>query len=434
MWFRTDIFTAEIPAFIEQMLSITGAEPWIKRLEWLDRERVDNPYMKEWLHDRFAVELALQRWLPHAESIIKSDAAPDTSTYELMAFATGVASIYQQLSSKAQNRLRGQLLDGLKSETGLLPLQLEVSTITHLVRAGYAVDPHDLEAGGGYDFLASRNGQEVEVECKLISGDIGRKIHKRLHAKLAQALTPTLTQLFQAASTGLLVRVTLPDRLTASLQQHEAIVQSVSNGIVGGGIDTDACSVRLYEFEIASSPFAAGFDARWGSRDVQTFIAQLAGSAGNSNLMTLFSPGERAVVMLLESAQPDAVLKGIRRQLRDAATDQMTGTRPGCVVAALHDMTDEQIFSLGQSDSNVRVGATGLQIMTSDLLQADSRAHVHSVVYKGRGRLNSQGGSSFMGQGHTYVIKNEWHPLADDPLCNLFGSAKVESGLITKLT
>ena len=97
-------------------------------------------------------------------------------------------------------------------------------------------------------------------------------------------------------------------------------------------------------------------------------------------------------------------------------------------------MADEQILSLARSDSSARSGATGLQIMTSDLLQSDSRAHVHSVAYKGRGRLESPEANSFMGQGHAYVVKNEWHPLAGYLRCNLFESAKVASGLITAPT
>ncbi len=429
MRFRTDIYTAEIPGLIERMLGITGPEPWVKRLEWLDRELAENPYMEGWLKDRFGLEFALQRWLVSAEQGMVSDARPDADTYELLAFATGVASIHPRLSAKAQKRFRGQLLDGLKSDTGLLPLQLEVTTITHLVRGGYAVEVHDLEAGGGFDFLATKGGQEVEVECKMLSGDIGRQIHKRPYAKLCQRLTPVLERVFEAASTGLLVRITLPGRLTQAPQQHEAIVQAAATGLVGGGIVTDACTVRLYEFEIASSPFAAGLDARQRMQDVQSFVAKLAGSSGNSNLMMMVSPGERAVVLLLDSCQPDEVLKGIRRQLRDACVDQMTGTRPGCVVVAFHDMADEQILSLARSDSSARSVATGLQIMTSDLLQSVSRAHVHSVAYKGRGRLESPEENSFMGQGHAYVVKNEWHPLADDPRCNLFESAKVASRL-----
>ena len=64
----------------------------------------------------------------------------------------------------------------------------------------------------------------------------------------------------------------------------------------------------------------------------------------------MVSPGEQAVCLSLESAQWDAVLQGIRRQLRDGAS-QLTGERPGCVVAGLHDLSDSQLLSLIQADS-----------------------------------------------------------------------------------
>lgn len=156
--FPTEIHTAEIPQQVEQMLRITGEQPLIKRLEWLDRELAENPYMEGWLADRFVLEFAFQRWLAQDDLSAIDQALRDKSTYELMAFVTGITSIYPQLSAKAQNRLRGQLSDGLKSDTGLLPLQLEVSAITHLMRAGYSVEANDLEAGGGFDFLAKKDG------------------------------------------------------------------------------------------------------------------------------------------------------------------------------------------------------------------------------------------------------------------------------------
>ena len=46
----------------------------------------------------------------------------------------------------------------------------------HLMSQGYDVGFHDLEGGAGHDFQASKDGAVIEVECKFISGDIGRKI------------------------------------------------------------------------------------------------------------------------------------------------------------------------------------------------------------------------------------------------------------------
>ncbi len=140
-------------------------------------------------------------------------------------------------------------------------------------------------------------------------------------------------------------------------------------------------------------------------------------------LMMMLAPKRRVVIVLLESAEADAVLAGIRRQLRDAASDQLTGTRPGCLVVQLHDLSDEQMVSVGAADSSIRQGATGLQIMTSDLLQAPHRAHVHSVVYRGRTRV-SAGGAAVAGIGSTYVIKNGWHPLAADRRYLVFASGE----------
>lgn len=352
----------------------------------------------------------------------------DHGLYQLAAFSTGVMSLHDQLSTGGRKRLTGQLFDGLKSDSGLLSLQLEVSTITHLVRAGYDVQANDLENGRGFDFLASKDGLDVEVECKLVSADIGRKIHRRHSAKLLHALTPALEQAFGTGIRGLVVQITLPGRLTVAPAQHEAIVRAVRVGLLAGTADEPACTVRLHDFQMEASLFAARRGAQQHVKEVRDLVARLTGRR-NSTLMMMVSQGERALVVSLESAQPDAVLDGIRRQLRDAAEGQLTGERPGCLVAELHDLDDSQMLSLITSESPQREGATGLQIMTSDLLQADSRRHVHSVVY--RARTGVDDGQNFVqGKGYAYVVKNEWHPLASDARSSLFGGVKISRGII----
>ena len=99
------------------------------------------------------------------------------------------------------------------------------------------------------------------------------------------------------------------------------------------------------------------------------------------------------------------------------------------MVAELHDLDDSQMLALIKSDSPLREGATDLQIMTSDLLQSDSRRHVHGVVYRARTWVDDKR-HRVQGKGYTYVIKNEWHPLASDERSSLFGSAEIPSGII----
>jgi hypothetical protein len=420
--FPVEIHEATVPLLVERLVSITGVEPWTKRFEWLAREVQENSHMGEWLRERCGLEWELG-------ASIESGDLSDTgrfriqgraSRYELAAFAAGVSYIHEGLSPKGRNRLRGSLVDGLKVDKGLLSVQHEVATAVHLVRSGFDVQFHDLETGGGYDFLAVKGAAEIEVECKMFSADVGRKMHRRLSAKLFKVLEPALGQTFQSAAGGLLVRITLPDRLTPAPSQHNGIRRAVELGLLAGRpFENEYCVVAVQDFAIEGSPFAVSDIGQIQSAAAKEFVGRLAGHT-NPTLMILVSPGRSAVVALLESRQPDAVLKGIRRQLRDAAVDQFSGTRPGCLAAQLHDLDDGQLRELATSDSSSRARAHGLQIMTSDLLQAPSRAHILSVVYRARAPVVSEGGA-ISSPSTTYVMRNAGHPFANDPAYAAFG-------------
>lgn len=392
----------------------------MKRCAWIQQELSENPQMKDWLHDRCSVEWAMGEIISSGQlQTLTPGLLNGFGRYALASFAAGTVQLYENLSIGAKNRLRGQLVDGLQTDKGLLSLQHEISTLVHLVHVGFDVEAHDLESGGGFDFLARRGELEIEVECKLFSADIGRKIHRRHSAKLFKVLMPTIQKVFRDVNHGLLIRITLPDRLTGSPNQHQEISVALQASLLTNGSDTSQQhKVSLYDFDIARSPFIAASFQEIKREKVIEFIASLTGYK-NSTLMMIIAPSKGAVIVTLESAKSDAVLEGIRRQLRDAAVDQLTGERPGCLVAQLSDLTTEQLLKLASTDSSVRQGASGLQVMTSDLLQEPSRKHVHSVVYKAQTQATDFAGA-ITERGPTYVFKNAWHPLAEDIRYSIF--------------
>lgn len=422
MRFPVEIYEADVPLLLERLLKITGADPWTKRCEWLTREVAENRHMDDWLRERCGLEWEFRESLQSGDLLGAGRfRIHNAARYELVAFAAGVTRIYEGLSAYGRSRLRGVLLDGLKEDKGLLSVQHEVATAVHLVQMGFDVEFQDLESGGGFDFLVKKGDVEIEVECKMFSADIGRKVHRRLSKKLFKVLEPTLAQAFQTAARGLLVRITLPDRLTPAPQQHDGIRRAVELGLLAGNtFHSEHCDVCVRDFAIEGSPFAASDISKIQKKQVMEFVAAMSGQ-WNPMLMILISPGRGVVIALLESNQPDAVLKGIRRQLRDAAKNQFSGTRPACLVAQLHDLNEEQLLSLAMSDSSIRTNAHDLQIMTSDLLQAPTRAHIHSIVYRARPVVLSEAGT-ISSSSSTYVMRNAWHPLANDPEYALFGS------------
>ena len=149
-------------------------------------------------------------------------------------FAAGAVRIYEQLSERGKARFRGMLRDGLQPGSSLLALQHEVVTAVHLVSRGYDVQMNDLEGGSGVDYIASKDGLEIEVECKFFTGDLGRKIHRGKVLILHRYIADVVKDVFQRASKGLLVRVEIPDRLTCQPQQLEAIKRSLSIALLSG--------------------------------------------------------------------------------------------------------------------------------------------------------------------------------------------------------
>lgn len=422
MRFSVEIRDTEIADLLQALMHITGTEPWDRRFEWLQREFSENPLMEDWLRERCAIEWTMREIL--SDPTLKPNQPFKLQTqaqYELVSFAASAVRCHQQLSESGRRRLRGVLLDGLKEDKGLLSIQHELATAIHLMGRDFDVEFQDMEHGGGVDFIARKDDVEIEVECKMFSADLGRKIHRRRSATLFKRLAEILTETYSSATRGLIVAVTIPDRLTPAPSQHHEIETAVRRGLLHGEamMQIEGCTVRTWDFLISDSPFRKS-PGEISRDEIDQFVQACTGRS-NANLMILFSPGKRTVILSLASSKQDEVLDGMRRQLRDAAKGQFSGTRPAMLAVQLHALTAAQLISLGQLDSSSRSAATGLQIMTSDFLQRPSSAHVHTIVYRSHAVIgrNALAGTA-RAAGPSYLIKNRNHPLYEDPRFSIF--------------
>lgn len=176
MHIATSLDVEQIPSFLNRFLGIIGPEPWIKRYRSLRQQMLVNPLLTPYFEERHGLELRLGRLLdesPSPSGLITVDLA-DPQDYALFSFITPVVLVFDQLTRLGQNRVAGILRDGLNAD--LRPFKSEVETVTHLMRQGFDVTFQDIDHGHGFDFLAVRDGVELEVECKSASGDLGRQV------------------------------------------------------------------------------------------------------------------------------------------------------------------------------------------------------------------------------------------------------------------
>lgn len=411
---------------LSQFMDVAGIAAWDKKIAWLKQELTDNPHMEEWLREYHGTELRLCELLVEINDSGKyPQTTSDEPLYELLSFAAGFVRIYDNSSDKGKKRLKGMLLDGLKTDKGLASLKHEISTAIHLMIRDFDVEFHDLENDkGGMDFIARGNGIELEIECKVFTGDLGRKIIKRHALTLYNILLPKLEKIYQSASRGILIRITIPDRLTRSPSQHHEIVDSVSSAVLRGSLKThtEVCDVEVHDFEISESPFSVSRKEDINRSMVADFVSSITGiSKLNPNCAILFSPSTRAVIAFLESAKPDNVLSGMDRQLREAAKGQFSSSRPGILAVHVHALNADQLTNLYNLQSTDPQNPTGLRIMTSKLLESPSRNHIHTVCYKANGAIDSDAASGITsGKGVTYSIRNRNNPNYEDQRYQIF--------------
>ena len=429
MWFKSEVAAAEIPTIFKRFVEIIGAAPWSKRYRTLSAEAVRNPFMQPFIENRHALELSLGPLIERVETFGSlRDGDLTDAHHAVIAFVAPLVHIYEGLPQSGRQRVQGMLRDGLNSHRGLLPLSNEIDTATHLMLRGFDVTFSDIESGGGFDFLARRETVELEVECKSVSSDFGRKIHRQHMAALGAKLHPILRQALGSAIGGQIVRLILPSRLPSDTAALDDIVRVTSRAIIERSpvVGSEPCEIQLETFDIAQSPFNVPDRGSIDEPSVQMFLADLLGSTIPHALIAARPPSS-AVAVLVSSRVSNSVVTFLLRDLKDAARGQFTRTRPGVLVVQFLDLNADDLLELAAHDSVEPANASALQLATNLFFRSVKRAHVHTLVYRSHGVVqrtsqvtDNRINHSLQEQGPTYSFRNPQHPFAADPRYSVF--------------
>ncbi len=313
--------------------------------------------------------------------------------------------------------------DGLQAEYGLAPLEHEMGVAAHLMSVGFDVAFHDIEHGAGFDILARRDGLELEVEAKTFSADAGRKIHRRRLYQLGAHVLPAVERALEEQTGGQLLRVRLPDRLFGTDEFMCNVSTRVSTALSSGAsaAGPQPCGIESRSFSLDGSPFVTAPPVAEAAR---SFVEQLIGSEKVSALV-MVKPPLSAVVVAVESAQKDTMMRYMVRTLEQTAGRQLTKTRPGVICVRFSDVTKKELLQLAHEDKSGKPSA--LQIATSSLLERDDWRHIHTVAYLTPGEAMASRHAfgetltqEVQERGGCYAFANPYHELAGDPRASIF--------------
>ena len=225
---RFDVYQdlESLSVYIPRFFDILDPDHWHKRVEQLEKEQQSSPYLWKIVKDYHWLEMEIA----HQADVLAKEGRLLPERVNLLSlaalqFAHGIVEIHARLSEEARKALQGRLRDGLKAESGFAPIYLEVCLALILMVAGYDVHFADLEGTGSYDIQFSCKDFVAEVECKSLTVDAGRRIHRKDFYRFVKALAPKLEAHLKLHRQEILL-VTLDDRLPSNLLDQAALRRS----------------------------------------------------------------------------------------------------------------------------------------------------------------------------------------------------------------
>lgn len=225
--------------------------------------------------------------------------------------------------------LEGRLRDSLKAETGFAALYLEIDLAQRLMDGGYNVEFADMEGSARFDLLFSREAFAGEVECKSLSADAGRQIHRKDFYRFMEAITPALAGHAELKRREVLV-ITLDTRLPSNTPDQVPLVKAVT-ALLRDSAPQDG---QGRGFRLERQPYAECL-GQVPLHDQRVFYKACSAVFGENTHVAGGLTEDGGCLVIMRSDRGDDSSKPKLEAMRKAAS-QFTGERPAFIAIQEH--------------------------------------------------------------------------------------------------
>lgn len=320
----------DLAPHLDRFLGLIGRERWFKRCDQLDVDQRRSPFRWKIVSDYHWLEMAIgfQADVLSREGRLLPELA-DSLILSALNFAATAADVHTQLSSRWRQVLEGRLRDSLKAETGFAALYLELDLARRLMDAGYDIEFVDMEGNARFDLLFNRDTFTGEVECKSLSADAGRQIHRKDFYTFMEAITPALTAQAALKRQEVLL-VTLDARLPSRAPDQAVLAKAVTSFLRDGARPTDQGQYfRLHRQPYADCLGQAPFD------DQRALYKACTAAFGANTHVAGGLTEDGGCVVVMRSGREDDPSRPKLEAMREAAS-QFTGKRPAFIAIQEH--------------------------------------------------------------------------------------------------
>ena len=421
----TALQTRDLPGLYSAFAELIGERHWTKRAQSIRGEIRGAKHLTQILTEENAIAFALA----HCADVLARygtlvGEVNNASLYPTIRLAAQTLAILDQ--SKGNKReIVGRIQGALKNPADMRALEFELGIATHFARRATEMVFPELNGFATFDLLLPKLGARgLEVECKSISRNKGRRIDRRTAAEYFAALQRSLEPFANSLKSGLAVVITTPSKPPSGRVEREALCAEIVGAVLAGqSISLEhGGDVRITDFDIKAYP-ALGPDMTEQARVSVDEITRTQ----NREVMILGRKDRGAMVVVFQSAVEDTFLKSVFNVVDDAARRQLSGIRPGIVVVGLEGMSPNQLVATANQDQDLSQPATALRVAVSDFLRSESIPHLVAVAFASSDEMERTNAATMSSGGTAYYFPKRESSMWDEDFAGLFRSDRKPS-------
>jgi hypothetical protein len=319
--------------YVPDFIALVGARLWDKRTGEIRRASLLSPYCERIASDYHWIELQLEDEMSTREVVgAGSSAVSDPISLRALRFCQSVVEVHKSLSDRGRKALEGRLRDALQAQTGFASVYQEMELAAQLVCGGYDVTFPDLEGLGHADLVFQKGNCTGAVECKALSGDAGRNIHRKGFYEFMHAVLPELSARASSPDVNEVIVITLNDRLPAGMSERNALVNATTHLL----ISSDIATVNGPNFTIRRRLFSDVF-ADSANMPEQEFYKEVQRTFGQNCHVAGIQVETGRSIVIMRSEKPDDPSKAQLDAMKKAAM-QLPPHYPGFVALQYNDI------------------------------------------------------------------------------------------------
>jgi hypothetical protein len=402
----------EVPEIFVRFGEAVGAEHWVQRVEVIEADIRGNPFLREHLMAENAIAFALF----HCNELLARhgrfppSAMHNPAVFAALSLVAQLMSIIKVSSPNQAHRLIRRIHGAFKKPDDMRAIQLELAAATHFVLRGHSICWPEMENLGTFDLLINGIGNNgLEIECKSISDDKGRKVHKREALEFHQLISQRFTDLGRCLHSGLSVVLTVPKRLPSSIAEKRELADRIISSVMSAKSNTfeDGVDITIKDFD---SKLLDDLDSDGNPIITNPLIDKITATQ-NCHAMIVGRKLGGAMILVLRSADGDTYLGNIFNTISDSAKRQITKTRPAIFMAGL-SLAQDQLVEVAQQDMDPQQQPTALRVAASDFLSSRDRDYVVGVGFLSQTSVGEAASGLAAGGSAYYFPKREgpfWH-------------------------